>query len=63
MESSLGIIEANFCLVILLAVAAFPPVTTVTQCSVLLHPQEEAVKIRMSARHKQVSKPWNYSFV
>ncbi|XP_057624645.1 centrosomal protein of 295 kDa isoform X7 [Chionomys nivalis] len=36
------------------AVAAFLPVTTVTQCSVLLHPQEEAVKIRMSARHKQI---------
>ncbi|CAO2636069.1 Centrosomal protein of 295 kDa [Lemmus lemmus] len=36
------------------AVAALPPVTTVTQCSVLLHPQEEAVKIRMSTRHKQI---------
>nr|XP_048289823.1 centrosomal protein of 295 kDa isoform X5 [Myodes glareolus] len=36
------------------AVAAFPPVTAVTQCSALLHPQEEAVKIRMSARHKQI---------
>ncbi|XP_026635357.1 centrosomal protein of 295 kDa [Microtus ochrogaster] len=36
------------------AVAAFLPVTTVTQCSVLLHPQEEAAKIRMSARHKQI---------
>lgn len=62
MESSLGIIEGSFCLVIL-AVAAFLPVTTMTQCSVLLHPQEEAAKIRMSARHKQVSRPWNYSFV
>ncbi|XP_041513073.1 centrosomal protein of 295 kDa isoform X3 [Microtus oregoni] len=36
------------------ALAAFLPVTTVTQCSVLLHPQEEAAKIRMSARHKQI---------
>lgn len=63
MESSLGIIEGNFCLVILLTVAVFPPVTTVTQCSVLLHPQEEAVKIRMSARQNQVSMPWNYSFL
>ncbi|XP_075822887.1 centrosomal protein of 295 kDa isoform X1 [Microtus pennsylvanicus] len=36
------------------ALAAFLPATTVTQCSVLLHPQEEAAKIRMSARHKQI---------
>ncbi|KAL1781775.1 centrosomal protein of 295 kDa isoform X2 [Sigmodon hispidus] len=36
------------------AVSAFLPVTTVAQSSVLLHPQEEAVKIRMSARHKQI---------
>ncbi|XP_059123333.1 centrosomal protein of 295 kDa [Peromyscus eremicus] len=36
------------------AVAVFPPVTPVPQSSVLLHPQEEAVRIRMSARHKQI---------
>ncbi|KAL6040219.1 hypothetical protein STEG23_016036, partial [Scotinomys teguina] len=36
------------------AVAVFPPVTPVPQSSVLLHPQEEAVRIRRSARHKQI---------
>ncbi|XP_052608740.1 centrosomal protein of 295 kDa isoform X7 [Peromyscus californicus insignis] len=36
------------------ALAVFPPVTPVPQSSVLLHPQEEAVRIRMSARHKQI---------
>ncbi|XP_055471377.1 centrosomal protein of 295 kDa isoform X1 [Psammomys obesus] len=36
------------------AMAVSPPVTTVAQSSVLLHPQEEAVRIRMSARHKQI---------
>lgn len=30
------------------------PITTVAQSSVLLHPQEEAARIRMSARQKQV---------
>nr|XP_054295292.1 centrosomal protein of 295 kDa isoform X2 [Pongo pygmaeus] len=30
------------------------PVTTVAQSSVLLHPQEEAARIRMSARQKQI---------
>lgn len=32
-----------------------PPVTAVAQSSVLLHPQEEAVRVRMSARQKQVT--------
>ncbi|XP_021090895.1 centrosomal protein of 295 kDa isoform X4 [Mesocricetus auratus] len=36
------------------AVVAFPPATAEAQSSVLLHPQEEAVRIRMSARHKQI---------
>ncbi|XP_051012730.1 centrosomal protein of 295 kDa [Acomys russatus] len=36
------------------AMAVCPPVTTVAQSSVLLHPQEEAVRIRMAARHKQI---------
>ncbi|XP_007645189.1 centrosomal protein of 295 kDa isoform X4 [Cricetulus griseus] len=36
------------------AVVAFPPITDVAQSSVLLHPQEEAVRIRVSARHKQI---------
>ncbi|CAH6777432.1 Cep295 [Phodopus roborovskii] len=36
------------------AVVVNPPVTTVAQRSVLLHPQEEAVRVRMSARHKQI---------
>ncbi|XP_004838088.1 centrosomal protein of 295 kDa isoform X4 [Heterocephalus glaber] len=31
-----------------------PPVTAVAQSSVLLHPQEEAVRVRMSARQKQI---------
>ncbi|KAM5245955.1 centrosomal protein of 295 kDa [Ctenodactylus gundi] len=31
-----------------------PPVTAVAQSSVLLHPQEEAVRLRMSARQKQI---------
>ncbi|XP_508695.5 centrosomal protein of 295 kDa isoform X21 [Pan troglodytes] len=30
------------------------PITTVAQSSVLLHPQEEAARIRMSARQKQI---------
>nr|KAF6464489.1 centrosomal protein 295 [Rousettus aegyptiacus] len=30
------------------------PITTVAQSSVLLHPQEEAAKIRMAARQKQI---------
>ncbi|XP_011933192.1 PREDICTED: centrosomal protein of 295 kDa isoform X2 [Cercocebus atys] len=30
------------------------PITTVAQSSVLLHPQEEAARIRMSARRKQI---------
>uniref|UniRef100_A0A8C5JXQ1 Centrosomal protein 295 n=1 Tax=Jaculus jaculus TaxID=51337 RepID=A0A8C5JXQ1_JACJA len=36
------------------AVNETPPVTAVAQSSVLLHPQEEAARIRMSARHKQI---------
>ncbi|XP_036049868.1 centrosomal protein of 295 kDa isoform X3 [Onychomys torridus] len=36
------------------AVAVFPPVTPVPPSSILLHPQEDAVRIRMSARHKQI---------
>ncbi|XP_031201803.1 centrosomal protein of 295 kDa isoform X3 [Mastomys coucha] len=36
------------------AMASSPPATTVAQSSVLLHPQEEAVRIRMSLRHKQI---------
>ncbi|XP_033620172.1 centrosomal protein of 295 kDa isoform X4 [Fukomys damarensis] len=31
-----------------------PPVTAVAQSSVLLHPHEEAVRVRMSARQKQI---------
>lgn len=30
------------------------PITAVAQSSVLLHPQEEAARIRMAARQKQV---------
>ncbi|XP_008821334.1 centrosomal protein of 295 kDa isoform X8 [Nannospalax galili] len=36
------------------ATTASPPVTAVAPNSVLLHPQEEAVRVRMSARHKQM---------
>ncbi|GAB1293888.1 Centrosomal protein of 295 kDa [Apodemus speciosus] len=36
------------------AMAVSPPATTVAQSSVLLHPQEEAVRIRMSVRRKQI---------
>ncbi|XP_052045040.1 centrosomal protein of 295 kDa isoform X3 [Apodemus sylvaticus] len=36
------------------AMAVSPPATAVTQSSVLLHPQEEAVRIRMSVRRKQI---------
>ncbi|KAM6173614.1 LOW QUALITY PROTEIN: centrosomal protein of 295 kDa [Erethizon dorsatum] len=31
-----------------------PPITAVAQSSVLLHPQEEAVRVRMSTRQKQI---------
>ncbi|KAG3286348.1 hypothetical protein H1C71_009926 [Ictidomys tridecemlineatus] len=34
--------------------SAVPSVTTLAQSSVLLHPQEEAVRVRMSARQKQI---------
>ncbi|XP_036010943.1 centrosomal protein of 295 kDa isoform X11 [Mus musculus] len=36
------------------AMAVSPPATAVAQSSVLLHPQEEAVRIRMSLRRKQI---------
>ncbi|XP_063121792.1 centrosomal protein of 295 kDa isoform X17 [Rattus norvegicus] len=36
------------------AMGVSPPATTVAQSSVLLHPQEEAARLRMSARHKQI---------
>ncbi|XP_028619157.1 centrosomal protein of 295 kDa isoform X3 [Grammomys surdaster] len=36
------------------AITVSPPATTVAQSSVLLHPQEEAVRIRMLVRHKQI---------
>ncbi|XP_076782131.1 centrosomal protein of 295 kDa isoform X3 [Arvicanthis niloticus] len=36
------------------AIAVSPSATTVAQSSVLLHPQEEAVRIRMSLRRKQI---------
>lgn len=43
-----------FDLGILLEIKEVQPIPAVAQSSILLHPQEEAVRIRMAARQKQV---------
>ena len=48
------LVKLIFALGILLEMKTTQPIIAVAPSSVLLHPQEEAVRIRMAARQKQV---------
>lgn len=54
MISNSELLKLIFALGILLEVNETQPITAVAQSSVLLHPHEEAARIRMAARQRQV---------